>query len=526
MLFLYNYEFMEVRVLIIIKFHDKVVWRQYQITDFMFKRNSKPYMLIRYRKVKIFDTIRIKFKKKRPAKYLYKKRLHKINQRKLNIYLQCLPNISFEKLNADESNLKPIKKRNISKKIKQIKEIKSLNFQADYSYLKNKIEFPTEAPYLMTRPYMHLSRFYHVPSTKKEDFCNTPLLTTYWELYQEVVDFTGLFQHMIALNSFEYWNAVEKEIRADGFHPKGFSVVEFIKWELLRHSMGIDSYSDATRIFENFNPEILKTAFIHPNRIPKPYHASHYYKWLKPEHFQIFFQKLVDDCVKYKVIIPRIAIADGLIFRTWAGNFTLDRWANSTDPQASITVHDKKFLGKCYNAIVFYAWCGKRWLPVDLRVVTGKTNENSVFQPIVDDFLQKSPYKWNVFLYDSGASSAENREFIKSQGLICGITARKNIKREVILDLGHKKFCFYDDIPDGMSMEQFKKLLNHRSQEEAGFSGFTTYHNMKQMNTTGHAAATIHVLKYMILQLLHALSAYKVNRPDLLMMYSAFSSLS
>ncbi len=36
---------------------------------------------------------------------------------------------------------------------------------------------------------------------------------------------------------------------------------------------------------------------------------------------------------------------------------------------------------------------------------------------------------------------------------------------------------------------------------------------------------TIHVLKYMILHLLQALSAYKVNRPDLLMMYSAFSNL-
>ena len=109
--------------------------------------------------------------------------------------------------------------------------------------------------------------------------------------------------------------------------------------------------------------------------------------------------------------------------------------------------------------------------------------------------------------------------------MISGIVARKNIKREVILDVGHKRFCFSDDIPVGMSLEQYKRLLNHRSQEEAGFSGFTTYHNMKRMNTMGQDAATIHVLKYMILQLLHALSAYKVNRPDLLMMYSAFSSL-
>jgi hypothetical protein len=401
-----------------------------------------------------------------------------------------------------------------------------LEDQRTSSELTLKINAHETGPFLYGHPYLHLDRFYTVPSVTQEDFCSTALLTDEWKYYQELDAFTGLFQDMIALNSFAYWDTVETEIRAQGFHPKGFKVVEFIKWELLRHSMGIANYTDAQRIFQNFDPVLLKAAFDHPTRIPAPYHASYYYSWLTPAHFRTFFQKLVEDCVTYKIIIPRIAIADGLIFRTWAGNFTLDRWMNPTDPGASITVHNNKHLGKCYNAIVFYAWCGQRWLPIDLYVITGSANENGMFQPIVADFLEKNPYAWDVFLYDSGACSAENREFLKSEGIIPGITARSNIKSEVILDIGHKKYCFADDIPDGMSSEQFKKLLNHRSQEEAGFSGFTTYNNMKQMNTTGHDAATIHVLKYLILQLLHALAAYKVNRPDLLMMYSAFSALN
>ncbi|MHA1673372.1 MAG: hypothetical protein ACTSYI_07070, partial [Promethearchaeota archaeon] len=98
-------------------------------------------------------------------------------------------------------------------------------------------------------------------------------------------------------------------------------------------------------------------------------------------------------------------------------------------------------LGKCYNAIVFYAWCGNRWLPVDVRVITGSANENAVFHLLVEDFLKESPFKWDVFLYDSRACSAENRQFLKSEGMISGIVARKNIKREVILDVGHKRFC-------------------------------------------------------------------------------------
>jgi hypothetical protein len=173
-----------------------------------------------------------------------------------------------------------------------------------------------------------------------------------------------------------------------------------------------------------------------------------------------------------------------------------------------------------------YRDCGNRWLPVDLRVITGSANENMMFIPLIEDFLNSSPYEWFVFLYDSGASSVENRVFLKNKGLISGITARKNLVQEVILEANDHRYCFNDDIPNGMSLEQYKRLLNHRSQIEAGFSGFSTYHHMKQMNSMGQDAATIHVLKYLILQLLHAIAAYKVNRPDLLMMYSAFSSLS
>ena len=233
----------------------------------------------------------------------------------------------------------------------------------------------------------------------------------------------------------------------------------------------------------------------------------------------------MEECVQHKIIVPRIAIADGLIFRTWAGNFTLDRWGNPTDPQATRTVHNKKFLGKCYNAIVFYAWCGDRWLAVDVEVISGSTNENSVFQLVVEKFLERSPNKWHFFLYDAGASSTSNRKYLKREGIVPVIPARKNIKKEEIIKIGGYKYCYSSDIPEGMSLEQYKRLMNHRSQEESGFSGFTTYNKMKRMNTMGMESATIHVLEYMCLQLLHALTAYKVNRPDLLMSYSAFSNL-
>ena len=495
--------------MIIVYHFTNIVIRQTQISDFIDPQHQQVTTIHRYRRTNFTKTIEICFRKRKPAKRLVRHRRKKLNQltlerclKRLKIGWNCSVPLGLMQTKPDQCKI----------------ESPENNKDQDLTVIQ-------EGPYLNTYPYMHIDRFYSVSSVLQDEFCSSPLLRDEWKYYQEIEAFTGLFQHMIALNSFKYWDEVEKEVRAKGFHPKGFSIVEFVKWEFLRHSLGIENYSKAERIFRQFNPELLKGAFEKPNRIPAPYHASHYYKWLTPTHFHTFFLRLVEDCVKYKIIVPRIVVADGLIFRTWAGNFTLDRWAKPTDPQATRTVHNKKYLGKCYNAIVFYAWCGNRWLPVDVRVITGSANENAVFHPLVEDFLKESPFKWDVFLYDSGACSAENRQFLKSEGMISGIVARKNIKREVILDVGHKRFCFADDIPDGMSLEHYKRLLNHRSQEEAGFSGFTTYNNMKRMNTTGQDAATIHVLKYMILQLLHALSAYKVNRPDLLMMYSAFSSL-
>jgi len=483
-------------------YNHKIVFVQAQLPDFTSSSNITVYEIHRYKRINFDRTIEVWARKKRDSKRLTRFR----TRRSVQITL-----------------LRIIKKLERKRDTPLSAQIPDMNGKVNGS--RKDVADSTEGPYLYTYPYMHADRFRSIPSVQKDDFCTTPFLRREWKFFQELESFEGLFQHMIALNSFQYWERVEDEIRDIGFHPKGFSLVEFVKWEFLRRSQGIENYSKAERTFRQFDPEILKEVFDNPKRIPSPYHASHYYNALTAEHFRSFFQSLVEECVKYKIIVPRIAIADGLIFQTWAGNFTLDRWGNPTDPQATRTVHNNKYLGKCYNAIVFYAWCGDRWLPVDVEVISGSTNENSVFQLLVEKFLERSPHKWYFFLYDAGASSTSNREYLKSEGIVPVIPARKNIKKEEIVKVGKYKYCYPSDVPEGMSLEQYKRLMNHRSQEESGFSGFTTYNNMKRMNTMGMESAIIHVLEYMCLQLLHALTAYKVNRPDLLMSYSAFSNL-
>jgi len=386
---------------------------------------------------------------------------------------------------------------------------------------------PFEGPYLNGLPYNFFDRFPGIPAVTQEMFCKDPYLAEEWTYYQEVDQFTGLFQDLLLLNAdiFAYWDDVETEIRQKGFNPKGFSVKEFVKWEFFRHSQGLDNYEHAHDIFAQYDRTLLAQVFEHPDRIPRPYHASYYYKWLTPAHFHAFLLRLVQECVYNEIIIPKIVMADGLFERSAAGNFSLDKFLQPTDPDATRTVHNKVYLGKGFMAIVFCAWCGHRWLPVDVRVFSGSTNENAYFKPTVADFLETTPYDWKAILYDTGASAKANRKFAQDQRLIAGITARSNIKREEILQLGSNRYAFVEDIPDGMSIRQYRRLLEHRSQTEAIFSPFSTVFDMKRMNSMGQAAAMIHMCKYLSLLLLHALSAFKVNAPRLVMKAKAFTQL-
>ena len=112
-----------------------------------------------------------------------------------------------------------------------------------------------------------------------------------------------------------------------------------------------------------------------------------------------------------------------------------------------------------------------------------------------------------------GHQRRPNCKYAQSEELITAITARSNIKREEIIQLGLNRYAFVEDMPDGMSIRQYRRLLEHRSQTEAIFSPFSTVFDMKRMNSIGQAAAMIHICKYLSLLLLHALSAYKVNAP-------------
>src|SRR6056297_879262 len=259
-----------------IYYNHELVLTQAQLPDYTSSSNITVYNIHRYKRIDFARTIEVWARKKGNSKRLMRFRTTKSVQVTL---------------------LRVIKKFEEKRGAPPAVQIPNMNGEVNLSH--NDAVISTQGPYLYSYLYMHADRFRSIPSVQKEDFCTTPFLRREWKFFQEVESFEGLFQHMIALNSFQYWEKVEKDIREEGFHPKGFSLVEFVKWELLRHSQGIENYSKAERTFRQFDPELLKEVFDNPKKIPCPYHASHYYNALTAEHFRSFFQCLVEECVKY-----------------------------------------------------------------------------------------------------------------------------------------------------------------------------------------------------------------------------------
>ncbi|TKJ20048.1 MAG: hypothetical protein CEE42_15110 [Promethearchaeota archaeon Loki_b31] len=113
---------------------------------------------------------------------------------------------------------------------------------------------------------------------------------------------------------------------------------------------------------------------------------------------------------------------------------------------------------------------------------------------------------------------------MRFKGLIPIIRARKNLKTHPIRELKKGFFFNTNYIPDGWSDDYFFKIYSFRPMIEQGNSYNNTYYNAYRMNNRGmDAAIKLRSLIY-ILELLKALTAYKLGRPDLIMKPSASES--
>jgi hypothetical protein len=154
----------------------------------------------------------------------------------------------------------------------------------------------------------------------------------------------------------------------------------------------------------------------------------------------------------------------------------------------------------------------------------GNRNDILAFRETMREFFAVTPYEWRVLIADSGPYSLQNMENIRVKGLVPIIRARKNLKTHPIKELKKGFFFNTDFIPKEWSDDYFLKIYSFRPMIEQGNSYNNTYYNAFRMNTRGMDASVKLRCTIYILELLKALTAYKLGRPDLIMKPSAFES--
>ena len=345
-----------------------------------------------------------------------------------------------------------------------------------------------------------------------------------WDMHRYLKGFDGFFENLFEFNDFTYFQEVQGVLEDEGVSFKNMFIEDVIAYELLRINLGFKNYKGIEKMgrFMRYPPlfGITHDYEFFPNAADLSYALTR----IPSEALFNFFQLLVKECVDCEIIVPRILIWDGQFIRSNCNNNKEKGSLFYKDPDAGYCRHNGVKKGVGYDPGILYAYCFDRWFPIYFKMFAGNRNDIHAFRETMTGFFQTTSYEWQIVIADSGPYSLQNMKNMQHQGLVPVIRARKHLKTHPIRQL-KKSFYFNTDfIPEGWSDELFLKIYSFRPMIEQGNSYNNTYYNASRMNTRGMGSAIKHRSLIYILELLKALTAYKLGRPDLIMKPTAFEN--
>ncbi len=370
----------------------------------------------------------------------------------------------------------------------------------------------------------YIYRFPRVKIPRFETFGFNTISKMEWDMHRYLKGFDGFFENLFEFNDFSYFQELQGTLENDGVSFKNMFIEDVIAYELLRINLGFKNYKGIEKMgrFMRYPPlfSITHDYEFFPNAADLSYVLTR----IPSEALFEFFQLLVQECVDHGIIVPRILIWDGQFIRSNCNNNKDKKSHVYNDPDAGYCRHNGIKKGVGYDPGILYAHCFNRWFPIYFKMFAGNRNDILAFRETMHGFFQTTEYDWQILVADSGPYSLQNMKSMQHHGLVPIIRARKNLKTHPIRAL-KKDFYFNTDfIPEGWSDELFLKLYSFRPMIEQGNSYNNTYYNASRMNTRGiEAAIKLRSLIY-ILELLKALTAYKLGRPDLIMKPTAFEN--
>jgi len=370
----------------------------------------------------------------------------------------------------------------------------------------------------------YLYRFPRVKIPHFVDFGLGVISKMEWDMHRYLKGFNGVFENLFEFNDFSYFQELQGSLENQSVSFKDMFIEDVLAYEMLRINLGFKNYTGIERMGKFLPYPPLFNITHDPNFFPTAQEISYVMTRIPAEALFEFFQLLVKECIDCGIIVPRILIWDGQFIRSNCSNNKKKGNTKYNDPDAGYCRHNGVKKGVGYDPGILYAHCFNRWLPIYFKMFAGNRNDIFAFRETMEAFFANTEYEWQVVIADSGPYSLQNMENIRSKGLIPIIRARKHLKTHPVREFKKDFFFNTDYVPQEWSDEYLLKIYSFRPMIEQGNSYNNTFYNASRMNTRGmDAAIKLRSIIY-ILELLKALTAYKLGRLDLMMKPTAFES--
>lgn len=330
----------------------------------------------------------------------------------------------------------------------------------------------------------------------------------------------GYLKHLFQFNPLTFWETLHLTPKQKRLYRK-LSRAEVFKLEIARYKRGITTYEtwiDALR----YTPGLLHAVQIDPEHIPTPSEYSQLVSHLGSTAVKQYFLELVQECMTYRLIDGKILIWDGRFLESYCAKNKNKKLQAFSDQDAGKYKHIGKFRGVGYVDSTFI--CAKYNLPLYYQTFPANRNDNISFRQTFSEFIAHNSHASKILIADAGPYSNASLQLVKRAGIIPLIYARKNIKRHVI-KIAPRKYINTSHIPLEM-IPALKQLLNLRTKIERSFSPARVVYHVERMNNRGMENAQMNVGKLKCTELLTALTAVKLHRPDLVTCPTAFRKYS
>lgn len=379
----------------------------------------------------------------------------------------------------------------------------------------------------LTKP-PYLTRFRTINKTTYNDYGKKCISKREWDTLQTLPKFLGFFNNIVEFNDLSYFDDLQEKLERKGISFKNIFIYDIFLFELIRRQIGFRDYTGLEKIrgFLSINP--FEKVLHNPVFFPSADDVSYVMTRISADEFMDFFHLLVKEAIELKIINTRILLGDGQFFRSNCSNNFKDAAAKKAkkynDFDAGYCRHNGVMKGVGYEPWCFYAFMGfDRILPVHFKMYPGNRNDNPAFRETFDELIQQNFGEWSLVITDSGAYSKKTLDLCVAKEVIPLIRARKNLITHNTKEL-KKGFWFNSDyFPPGWSDDDVLAIYGIRPGVEKALSPNNTFYNASRMNTRGMENAIKHRVLYSILDLLRAITAFKIGRPDLICKSRAFT---